>query len=56
MTFLLLMIGNFADLSLVVNIGGWFGIITAFIAWYGSAAIVINSTFKKQILPLGVCA
>ncbi|CAF3042981.1 unnamed protein product [Rotaria sp. Silwood2] len=53
-TFLFLIIGNLADLTLFVNIGGWFGIITAFIAWYGSAAILINSTFKKSLLPLGV--
>lgn len=56
LTFLLLMIGNFINNPLVVNIGGWFGIITAVIAWYGCAATVINSTFKKQILPLGVYA
>jgi succinate-acetate transporter protein len=55
-TFLLLIIGNLANLNLIINIGGWFGIITAFIAWYGCAAIVINSTFKKPLLPLGVYA
>ena len=55
-TFLLLIIGNLFELSLVVNIGGWCGIITAFIAWYGCAATVINSTFKKQLLPLGAYA
>jgi succinate-acetate transporter protein len=52
-TFLLLTIGNLANIPILVNIGGWFGILTAFIAWYGCAAIVINATFKKQILPLG---
>ncbi|CAF0883275.1 unnamed protein product [Rotaria sordida] len=55
-TFLLLIIGNLAGITLFINIGGWFGIITAFIAWYGCAAIVINSTFKKSLLPLGVSA
>lgn len=55
-TFLLLIIGNLAGLPLIINIGGWFGIITAFIAWYGCAAILINSTFKKSLLPLGVLA
>jgi succinate-acetate transporter protein len=34
-------------------LGGYFGIITALIAWYASAATVINSTFKKVVLPLG---
>lgn len=52
-TFLLLIIGNFANINLVINIGGWFGIITALVAWYGSAAIVINSIFKNKLLPLG---
>jgi succinate-acetate transporter protein len=55
-TFLLLIIGNLKNWSLLIIIGGWFGIITAFIAWYGCAAIIINTTFKKQILPLGVYA
>ncbi|CAF1307901.1 unnamed protein product [Adineta ricciae] len=53
-TFLLLFLGNFFNIPLIVNIGGWFGILTAFVAWYGSAAVVINSTFKRQVLPLGV--
>lgn len=52
-TFLFLIIGNLADYPLLVNIGGWFGILTAFIAWYGCAATVINSAFKKQLLPTG---
>jgi succinate-acetate transporter protein len=53
-TFLLLIIGNLTNTSIVINVGGWFGIVTACIAWYGSAAVVINSTWKKSILPLGV--
>ena len=53
-TFLLLIIGNLIDNSRVVNAGGWFGILTAFVAWYGSAAVVINVTWKKNILPLGL--
>ena len=54
LTFLLLVIGNLAPSSVVVNVGGWFGIVTAFIAWYGSAAVVINATFKRSVLPIGV--
>jgi len=53
-TFLLLIIGNLKNNVAVINAGGWFGIFTAFIAWYGSAAAIINTTFKKTILPLGV--
>jgi succinate-acetate transporter protein len=53
-TLLLLIIGNLTNTSVVINIGGWIGIITAFIAWYGSAAVVINSTFRKSVLPIGL--
>jgi len=34
--------------------GGWIGIICAFCAWYSSAAVVINSTWGIQLLPVGV--
>ena len=53
-TFLLLVIGNLAQKPTVVHVGGWFGIVTAAIAWYGSAAVVVNNTWKKQVFPLGV--
>ncbi|UJR38538.1 hypothetical protein I4U23_031205 [Adineta vaga] len=53
-TFLLLIIGNLTNTPVVTNVGGWFGILTAAVAWYGSAAIVINITWKQQVLPLGV--
>lgn len=54
LTFLFLIIGNLTDTSIITNIGGWFGIITAAIAWYGSAAVVINVTWKKPLFPLGI--
>jgi len=53
LTFLALTIGEFAGSTLVHNIGGWLGIITALLAWYGSAASVINSTWKRTVLPVG---
>jgi succinate-acetate transporter protein len=43
--------GNGAGQGLV-SIGGWMGIITAFVAWYTSAAIVANS-LKPKMLPVG---
>lgn len=52
-TFLFLIVGNFAKLTILINIGGWFGIVTAILAWYTSAALMINTTFKRDILPLG---
>jgi succinate-acetate transporter protein len=33
-------------------VGGWLGILTAVIAWYIAAALVINATFKRTMLPL----
>ena len=53
-TFLLLIIGNLRNISVLINVGGWFGIITAFIAWYGSAAILIDLTWNTNILPIGI--
>jgi len=40
--------------DLIQRAGGWFGIFTAFAAWYASAAVVINGTFGAQLVPVGV--
>jgi len=53
-TFLFLIIGNLKNISVLINIGGWIGIVTAFISWYGSAAILIDLTWKTNILPIGI--
>jgi len=42
--------GGHADMT---KIGGWLGIITALLAWYASAAGVINETHGKVVLPVG---
>ncbi len=56
-TFIFLTIGNWdAGHSNMVKVGGWLGIITAILAWYCSAAAVINDTYKKKVLPLGPLA
>lgn len=55
-TEILLFIGNFngsAAGSGLVGLGGWMGIITAIVAWYGSAAIVANSQRSRPVLPVG---
>jgi len=52
-TFILLTIGNLTQANTVVRIGGWFGLATALSAWYGSAAVVINSTWARTMLPVG---
>jgi len=53
-TFLLLTIGAWTPNVHCSHAGGWFGIITALVAWYGSAAVVINSTWGRTMLPVGV--
>ncbi len=53
-TFVFLTIGNWgAGHASMVKVGGWLGLLTAVLAWYASAAGVINDTFKKVVLPLG---
>ena len=51
-TFFLLAIGAFAGNENITHIGGYTGIITALLAFYGSFATVINSTFKRVVLPV----
>jgi succinate-acetate transporter protein len=49
-TFILLVLAEFGVISSVP--GGIMGIITAAVAWYASAAGVINSVYKRTILPV----
>ena len=51
-TFVLLTIGAFESNSTITHAGGWVGIVTAAIAFYASAAGVINETFKKPLIPV----
>jgi len=37
----------------IIQLGGYMGIITAIVAWYGSAAVAANSMRAKPILPVG---
>ncbi len=52
-TFVLLTIGAFAQSATISKIGGYLGIITALAAWYTSAAVVTNATWKRTVLPVG---
>jgi succinate-acetate transporter protein len=36
-----------------IHAGGWVGIVTAGVAWYTSAALVINGQAGRQVVPLG---
>ena len=51
-TFVLLTIGAFNSSSGATKAGGVVGIVTAALAFYASAAGVINETYKKPILPV----
>jgi uncharacterized protein len=51
-TFIVLGIGNSADNTTLIHIGGWLGIATAIAAWYASFASVTNRTFGRVILPV----
>ncbi|MFJ6562235.1 acetate uptake transporter [Streptomyces sp. NPDC091412] len=53
-TFVLLAIGEFQGgmaPHVVTRIGGWFGIASGLVAWYASAAAVINTTHRRTLLP-----
>jgi uncharacterized protein len=52
LTFLFLTIGAYAASTGWTKTGGWFGLITAVLAWYASFAGVTNSTFKRTVLPV----
>jgi succinate-acetate transporter protein len=52
-TFILLAIGNFSNHTDIVKAGGIAGVVTAAVAWYASAAGVINGMASRKILPVG---
>lgn len=51
LTFFLLSAGEF--ISTIGIIGGYVGLLCGSLAWYASAAIVINETFGHIVLPVG---
>ncbi|MFZ1061864.1 MAG: acetate uptake transporter [Acidimicrobiales bacterium] len=54
LTFIFLTIGAWgAGHTDMTRIGGWLGIVTAALAWYASAAGVVNDTHKRVVLPVG---
>ncbi|HKC78190.1 MAG TPA: acetate uptake transporter [Gaiellaceae bacterium] len=56
-TEILLVIGNFrvahGDSPWILHAGGWAGIVTAGVAWYTSAAGVMNGTAGRTVMPVG---
>lgn len=52
-TEIVLFLGNFAGNTNLVKIGGYFGVLTALVAWYASAAGVINGMKGRAVVPVG---
>ncbi|MBB5465621.1 succinate-acetate transporter protein [Paraburkholderia sp. Clong3] len=50
-TFLLLAIGAWTGMGVATRAGGYVGLITALLAFYASAAMVINESFGHTVLP-----
>lgn len=50
--FFVLAIANFADSSGWRILGGYIGLVDALVAWYLSAALIINTTADRQLLPI----
>jgi hypothetical protein len=51
-TFLLLGIGDAGGNESISKLGGYFGLVTAVLAWYASFAGVANATFGRAVLPV----
>ena len=52
LTFLFLCIGAYAASTGMTKTGGYLGLVTAALAFYGSFAVVTNSTFRRTVLPV----
>jgi succinate-acetate transporter protein len=52
-TEILLLIGFLGSHVSMIRIGGYVGVLTAAVAWYVSAATVVNSMGTRPVLPLG---
>jgi succinate-acetate transporter protein len=52
-TEIILFIGQFANNTSVVKIGGYVGVLTALVAWYTSFAGVLNGISGRPVAPVG---
>ncbi|WP_020661614.1 acetate uptake transporter [Amycolatopsis benzoatilytica] len=53
LTFLFLTIAELGGAASMGKVGGWLGLVTAVLAWYGSFAVVTNTTAGRTLLPIG---
>jgi uncharacterized protein len=52
-TEIILFIGDFANNTNIIKIGGYIGVLTAAAAWYASSAGVINGMMERALVPVG---
>ena len=53
LTEIFLFVGQFAGSSGIIKVGGYLGVLTAFVAWYTSAAGVINGMTGRVLVRVG---
>lgn len=53
LTEILLILGLFSSSDALARVGGWLSILTALVAWYASAAGLLNSAGTRQLLWTG---
>jgi len=52
-TEIILFLGNFANSTSTIKLGGYVGVVTALVAWYASSAGVINGMVDRIWVPVG---
>jgi hypothetical protein len=53
LTEIILFVGFFSDSESIIKLGGIVGVVTAFVAWYTSAAGVVNGMAGRPVLKVG---
>lgn len=45
---------NPLDDPTLTKVGGWLGVVTGLLAWYLAAAVVVNASHKREVLPVNL--
>jgi uncharacterized protein len=53
LTEIILFLGFFSESDGIIKLGGWVGIITALVAWYASAAGIVNGMAGRPVMNVG---
>jgi succinate-acetate transporter protein len=51
LSFVVLTVASFASSVPVQHVGGWLGVLSSVIAFYASAAALVNDTWRRPVLP-----